>query len=349
MESFKRFAALLHARNIEFVRDRSALAWNILMPVLLVMGFAFLFSQGNGDQFKVAVLGMTPTQKVEELTSVSRFFSTRSIQFVRLESADTALKKLAHHQVDLVITVEGALRYWVNSDSSRGYMLERLLWGSDLDVSAHGPFAKQVVSGREIRYVDWVVPGILGMNMMFSCLFGIGYVIVRYRKNGVLKRFKATPTSALEFVAAQIVSRMTIIMVVTLFVFVACHWFISFVIVGSYLLLFFLFALGSFCMIALALIIAARTSSEELANGVLNLLSWPMLIFSGVWFSLDGLHPAAYYFAQLLPLTHLIDASRAIMNDGAGLQEIRYNVTSLIAMSAAFLVIGALTFKWDRR
>ena len=102
-------------------------------------------------------------------------------------------------------------------------------------------------------------------------------------------------------------------------------------------------------MISLALIIAARTSSEELANGVLNLLSWPMLIFSGVWFSLDGLHPAAHYFAQLLPLTHLIDASRAVMNDGASLQGIGYNVMSLVAMSGVFLMIGAVTFKWDRR
>ena len=233
MESFKRFAALLHARNIEFVRDRSALAWNILMPVLLVMGFAFLFSKGSGDQFKVAVLGMTPTQKVADLASVSRFFSTRSIQFVPLASKDTALKKLAHHQVDLVISLSGARRYWINSDSPRGVILERLLWVSDLNITTHSSFAKQVVSGREIRYVDWVVPGILGMNMMFSCLFGIGYVIVRYRKNGVLKRFKATPTSALEFVSAQIISRMMIILVVTLFVFVACHWLIGFVIVGS--------------------------------------------------------------------------------------------------------------------
>ena len=146
---------------------------------------------------------------------------------------------------------------------------------------------------------------------MFSCLFGVGYVIVRYRKSGVLKRLKATPLRAIEFLAAQVVSRLWLVVAVTTVVFVGTHQFLDFVMRGSFLLLFTVLVLGAVCLISLGLLVAARTSSEELAGGLLNLLSWPMMVMSGVWFPLEGAHPyikSAPYInaaAQVLPLTHL--------------------------------------------
>ncbi|UCE90292.1 MAG: ABC transporter permease, partial [Pseudomonadota bacterium] len=89
------------------------------------------------------------------------------------------------------------------------------------------------------------------------------------------------------------------------------------------------------------------TRSEEFAGGMLNLLAWPMMILSGVWFSLEGLHPAAQYAAQLLPLTHVIDAARAVMNDGAGLVEIAPQLGALVGMTVLFLAFGAMRFKWE--
>ena len=107
------------------------------------------------------------------------------------------------------------------------------------------------------------------------------------------------------------------------------------------------FSLGALCLVCLGLIMAARTASEELAGGILNLVAWPMMIFSGVWFSLEGVHPAAQYFAQLLPLTHIIDAARAVMNDGAGVADILPQLGVLTAMTVVFLAIGAGMFRWE--
>ena len=95
-------------------------------------------------------------------------------------------------------------------------------------------FERQAVEGAEIRYVDWFLPGILGMNIMFACLFGVGFVIVRYRKNGFLKRLKATPLGAFQFSFAQLVSRLLLVMLVTTIVYTGCNIFIKFNMQHSY-------------------------------------------------------------------------------------------------------------------
>ncbi|TPW16175.1 MAG: ABC transporter [Halothiobacillaceae bacterium] len=334
----RRFLAVLKARNLEFIRDRAALSWTIIMPFLLVIAFAFIFSDDNKTLYKVGYFG-------GELASVRNsadFFTLHHLQFVPFAEQGPALDKLRHHQVDMVLSLAGESAYWINASSSSGYLLERVLLGS-----GGGQFTKQVVDGKEIRYVDWVLPGILAFNIMFACLFGVGYVIVRYRKSGFLKRLKATPLKAMEFLWAQLVSRLLLITAITLIVYMGSALFIDFTMVGSHLLLFAMYLAGAICMITLGLLVAARISSEELAGGLLNLLTWPMMILSGVWFSLEGTHPIIQKIALLLPLTHLVNGARAIMTEGAGWLEVWPNFAVLLLSSAVFLLIGARVFRWE--
>ena len=99
--------------------------------------------------------------------------------------------------------------------------------------------------------------------------------------------------------------------------------------------------------IFLGLLVAARLASEEFAGGLLNLLTWPMMLLSGVWFSLEGTHTVVQKAAQVLPLTHLVDGARAIMTEGAGLVDIAPHLLVLGLMSAVFLLIGSLIFRWE--
>jgi ABC-2 type transport system permease protein len=252
------------------------------------------------------------------------------------------LPKVERHQLDMLVDPAGR-RYWINEESPKGYVLERILRGA----GAQTDFNKQTVSGRVIRYVDWVAPGILAMNMMFSCLFGVGYVIVRYRKNGMLKRLKATPLTPLEFLSAQVASRLWLILATTALVFAGTDGLIGFPMHGSYLDLFTVFLVGAISLISLGLIVAARTTSEEVAAGLLNALSWPMTFLSGVWFSLEGVHPVLQQCAQLAPLTHIIEAARAVMIDGVGLAAISGHLLALTAMSIGFMAVGAWLFRWE--
>ncbi len=351
--SIRRFLAVTKARNIEFMRDKSALGWNLFMPVLLVAGFAFIFSDQGSTQYKVAVVQKSNSDSTE-FRSKHPFFKTKYIHFYAVENLALELVKLSHHRLDMIISLGKPVKYWINNNSRASYMLEQVLRASVTNViqprgeDSINSLTREEVSGEQVRYIDWVLPGILGMNMMLSCMFGIGFVIVRYRKMGVLKRFKATPLSALEFITAQVASRLMIIMTITSLVFIGSSFFIGLQVKGSWLLLLLVFTLGALSMISMALIIAARASSEEFANGLLNLISWPMLIFSGVWFSLEGLHPAAQMFSQILPLTHMLEAARAIIVDGKGLFDIAHHLIVLLTMSLVFIASGSMMFRWER-
>ena len=334
---FRRFLALLLARNREFLRDRSAIAWNTLFPVLIVMGFAFAFTTDDDTLFKVGVLG-----SAEQAPALKPFLGLEHIRFLPVDDLAAARTRVERHQLDMLMDLREP-RYWINTTSAKGYMLERLL----VAPPDAAPLRRETLSGDEMRYVDWLIPGVLGMNVMFSALFGVGFVIVRYRKNGVLKRLKATPVTAFEFLSAQIASRLWLILLFTIAVYVGTDLFVGFRMYGSYADLLLVLVVGALSLISLGLIIAARMTSEETANGLLNLLSWPMMLLSGVWFSLEGSPELVQHAALLLPLTHMIEAARAIMIDGKGLPEIYHHLLAMLGMTALFTALGARTFRWE--
>jgi ABC-2 type transport system permease protein len=330
----RRLLSVFHARNLEFLRDRGTLIFTLLLPIMLVVGMSFVFGGPQRPLFKVGVLG----EPVER--NAHPFLAERYVQFVPLDAQDDALRKLTHQQIDLLVDFHGTTRYWVNTDSPKGYVIERLLQAAE--PGAH----REPVTGAAIRYVDWLFPGILGMNMMFSCLFGVGYVVLRYRKSGFLKRLHATPLSAFEFLCAQVLSRLTLIMVVTTILYVGIGAIIHFHSAGSPLLLVLLAVLGALSMIALGLTIAARFSSDELVGGLLNILTWPMMLLSGIWYSLEGSPRWVQWVAHVFPLTHLLDGARAVMLDGAGLAQIAPHLLYLAATTLVFLTFGAWSFRW---
>lgn len=344
---FKRYLAIVNARNREFLRDRAALSWNILFPILIIAGFAFAFSGGDRNLYKIGIYN--PDQLPYK--THNKLFSLKYSQFISTDNLNAAIRKVQRHQLDMLFDISNR-RYWINDDSANGYILETLL-SSPSNVVAEGnkqrrsPFKKQSVNGDQIRYIDWLIPGVMAMNMMFSALFGVGYVIVRYRKNGVLKRLKATPLSSMEFLAAQVTSRYIVVMVVTILVFSGVDIFVDFRMNGSYFDLFLLFSLGTMSMISMGLLVAARISSEETAGGILNVISWPMMFLSGVWFSLEGLNPLIQQLANIFPLTHLINGARAIMIDGAGFANIAPQAGILLIMTIVFLIAGAYSFEWE--
>ena len=336
---WNRIYALFVARNLEFVRDRSALAWSVLLPVLVIFVFAFAFTEDNPEKFKVGLISGS-----EHGGSAVTFRGTKYIRFIEFDDVESSLQKVERHQVDMLFDPSNN-RYWINQTSPNGYIVEKLLIATYVDSGA--TLQKISVAGDEVRYVDWVIPGVIAMNIMWGALFGIGYVIVRYRKFGVLKRLSATPVTAVEFLCAQILSRLWLLVAVNVVIFIGMDWFVDFRMHGSYFDLLLVFTLGCINLICCGLVVAARISSEEVANGVLNLFSWPMMFLSGVWFSLEGAHPWMQKFALLLPLTHVTDAAREVMIDGAGLVEVSDHLLVLSISSVILLFIGAKIFQWE--
>jgi len=340
----KKFFAMFKARSMEFVRDKGTFFWNLLFPIVLVFGFAFAFSGNNDTLFKVGVIGQADNSMP--------FMQMKQIEFVRYDTQDGSItpadvvERLRQHKLDMVLDFTNE-RYYINKLSPEGPVLRRLFTADADRGTRAASFIQEEVAGQPIRFVDWLVPGVIGMNMMFSCLFGVGFVIVRYRKNGVLKRLKATPVSALNFVTAQAASRLVIVVLTSIFVYAGTNAFLHFMMKGSYINLLLLTTLAVVCMIAIGLVFASRLKSEELASGLLNLVTFPMIILSGVFFSLEGSPKILQQISQVLPLTHFVEGARSIMLEGAGFMQVLPDYLYLGGLTAALLFVSSLMFRWE--
>lgn len=381
---YKRFYALFVTRNREFFRDRAALYWNFMFPFIIILGFALIFQRDPGTNYKFGVIppeaGMQkfPGEEypLEKTGDDHPAFHERyrekilralpedvrkieSVQFLFFENRQEGFQKLINHRVDMLLSPEnpasgrgnlpsaGKLRYYINESSPKGRMSESLLVQAVADPARIArSLEKKTVKGRTIHYIDWLFPGIIAMNMMFSGLFGVGYVIVRYRKIGTLKRLKATPLQPLEYLCAQVASRLFVILFIGVVLYAGCAFVFGFTCQGSYLDLVLFFVFGSTSIVSLGLLVAARTASEEFASGMLNLMTWPMMFLSEVWFSLEGANPWVQKFAMIFPLKHLTYGMRRIMNEGAALYELLPEILIFLGMTAVFLAIGSLRFKW---
>lgn len=339
------------ARNREFFRDRAGFGWNILFPFLLVAGFGLIFGAKEPNLYKIGVFPLSsPNPETAQLDLPIEFTQTRYLEFIGFPTLEAGLNRLRHHRIDFLVRQGSPPHpYWVSDSSPKGYLMERIFKASlSPEITDTGIMIKKQIHAREIRYIDWLFPGILGMNMMFSALWGVGYIVVRYRKTGVLKRLMVTPLTAFEYLSAQLVSRLFVLMFSIVLVWTGCHLIFKFQVQGSYINLFLVFLAGSLSLSALGLLLASRGTSEEFVSGVLNFIAWPMMFLSEVWFSLEGAPKWIKGIAQIFPLTHLLKAARRVMNDGATLIDVTPELIILFLFTIIFIGTGAALFSWNK-
>lgn len=347
LPSIQRIWALFVARNHEFFRDKAAFGWNFAFPFLLIVGIGLIFNHKELQQFKIGVFPVSSeTVNFGETTIPKPFYDDDQLTFIPLANYEEGELKLSHHKIDLLLDGNSTRHaYWINDSSPNGVLAEKIFIASFLDGKKVA--VKQLIKGEQIRYIDWLFPGILAMNMMFSALWGVGYVVVRYRKNGTLKRLKATPLTAFEYLTAQMLSRIFLLMFTLAIVWIGADLIFNFQMQGSYLLLAFIFLLGGLNLSSIGLILAARGTSEEFTSGVLNFISLPMMFLSEVWFSLEGAPHWVQMLSDLFPLTHLLRAARAVMGEAATFQQVRWECGILFFSTLVFLFIAARIFSWN--
>lgn len=344
----KRIWAIFVARNYEFFRDRAAFGWNFAFPFFIIIGFSFIFAGQHYQNFTVGIFPATSQEDIFVDTTIpSSFQMEEHLTFVPIEQRASGEDLLRRHKIDLLIEKNSSTHnYWINDSSPSGYLAEKIFLSAFLPEKEEVA-QRKLIAGEEIRYIDWFFPGLLGMNMMFSALWGVGYVVVRYRKNGALKRLKATPLTALEYLSAQTLSRIFLLMFTMVVVWFGADLIFDFHVQGSLLLIFFLFFLGGLSLCSLGLIMAARGTSEEFTSGVLNFITWPMMFLSEVWFSLESAPEWLKTLSQALPLTHMLQAIRKVMNEGAAFTEVQSECIFLIVFTVIALIIAARIFSWN--
>jgi ABC-2 type transport system permease protein len=346
---------LTMARMLEFVRDPSALFWVFGFPVLLaiVLGIAF---RGQGpERPRVAVVGAGARDVASRLVASDRVEVVDPAKGAG-GAASAANDALRLGRIDLLVEAgevgAGRPRISYRFDPTRpGAHGARVL----VDDAIQRSFGRaDVVRSAEShvsepggRYIDFLLPGLIGLNVMGSCMWGMGYSIVDARRRKLLKRFAVTPMRRTHYQLSFMLSRL-LFLAAEIVVIVTFGWLAFGVRVhGSIAALGAVALLSTFAFSGLALLIASRTESTEVAAGWMNFVQMPMWLFSGAFFDYSRFPDAAQPIIKALPLTAFNDAARAIVNEGASIVAVWPQVLILCAWGGLSFVLAMKIFKWQ--
>jgi len=338
---------LILARLREFYREPEAVFWVYGFPILLVVGLGVAFRNRPIEQISIDVeSGPRAAEIVSALSGQERFRP-------RIVEPEEAQRQLQTGRTDLVVragsTVE--LRYEYEYDPTRAPSLLAHAAVDDALQRAAGRKDVVEVSTKVYekpggRYIDFLVPGLLGMSLMGGGLWGIGFVTVDMRIRKLLKRFLATPMRKSDFLAGLMISRL-MFLVPEVLVLLVFSWLVFGVVVhGNPLAVVFLILLGAVTFAGIGLLVASRAKTIEAVSGLMNLVMLPMWILSGIFFSSNRFPDAAQPFISVLPLTALNNALRAVMQEGAPLLSQWPEISILSLWGAISFWVAIRLFRW---
>jgi ABC-type multidrug transport system permease subunit len=328
----------------EFVREPEALFWSLAFPIVLSVGLGIAFRNRPPDVVHVAVAADSrDASGVLAALRSSKALAPESL------SADAARTALRTGRIALVVHQTDSVTY--EFDDTRPDSRNARLLVDDAIQRGAGRVDRVAVNERYIRergsrYIDFVVPGLLGMGLMGNGIWGIGFPVVDARRRKLLKRFMATPMSRVEYLASFVISRFVLLVleVVLLLGFSAIAFGVP--LRGSILQLVLICVLGAIAFGSLGLLIAARPRTIEGASGLMNLAMMPMWVLSGVFFSSENFPKVLQPFIQALPLTAVNDALRANMLRGAGMDVVGNELAILAAWAVVAFFLALRLFRW---
>jgi ABC-2 type transport system permease protein len=341
---------LLWVRILELKREPEVVFWVFIFPLLLAAGLGIAFRNKPADVTSVVVIAGDGAQKTLAMLQTSPAHST--IRAAVLDR-DAALNAFHVGKYDLVIESNPDASYTYYYDPARP---ESVLSRAEIDAALQSAAGRkdalttstQSSSEPGSRYIDFLIPGLLGMNLMNSGMWGVGFALVEMRQRKLLKRFVATPMRRSDFLLALTSSRLVLMVIevglllgfgVLVFHMRVQGW-------RSVLSVLLLASLGAVTFGGVGLLTACRAQKIESVSGLINLVMMPMWIFSGVFFSYDRFPAMAHPFIKALPLTALNDALRATIIEGATLSSQSGRLLVLAVWGGVSFVLALRWFRW---
>jgi ABC-2 type transport system permease protein len=335
---------LAATRTKEFLREKEAMFWVFGFPLILALALGFAFREKPPDRVPVAVVaGPNAQQRFAALQKSPTLLP-------RIMSEQEARDALRRGKVSL--TIDGSDTVVYRFDATRPDALSARQAADDALQTAAG--RRDVVVSREertheqgARYIDFLIPGLLGMNLMGTGMWSMGFTIANARMKKLLKRLVATPMRKTDYLLAMFLSRL-IWLILEVSALVAFGWIVFGVRVnGSILTLMLLCIVGGYAFSGIGLLTASRAKTIEAVSGLMNLIMMPMWLCSGVFFSYERFPDSVKPFIRVLPLTLLNDALRAVINDAASLSRISLQLGLLAVWGIVTFIIGLKIFRWQ--
>ncbi len=337
------FFQLLVARIREPLREPEVVFWVFVFPLLLAVGLGIAFRNKPQDQIKVAVADGSRAQQVAAALQADPQL------VVRISIDEDARSELRLGKVALIVVPGEPHEYRFDPTRPEAELAR-----------AHVESALQKAAGRKdafdavdvevsepgARYIDFLIPGLLGMNLMSGGMWGVGFVVVDMRTRKLLKRLVASPMRKSEFIAALMMSRVVFMLVELLALLVFGYFIFDIAVRGSIAATVLVGLLGALSFGAIGILVASRAQKIETVSGLMNLVMLPMFVFSGIFFSADRFPDAMQPAIQALPLTMLNDALRAIVIEGATLVSQTTEVLGLLLWGGASFLLSIKWFRW---
>ncbi len=367
---------LIGAYFKEMIREPGVLFWGIAFPILMSLGLGVAFTKKTDIVRKVAVIEQNnDSVKSDVNRRIDTFlhdYTTKentsgsdagaykitiqddkmgntTLLFMKM-NWQKAMLMLKRGTLNVVLNEQGDSIYYhfdpLNPDAQLTYLkLTKLFGNPDPEASADiGNIEPLTVTGT--RYIDFLVPGLIAMGVMMSCMWGLSYGIIEKRSKKLLRRMVATPMKKSYFLIALIVVRVGMNFIESGLLLLFSWLVFGITIQGNVAALILIFIAGNIAFAGIAVFISSHTSNTEIGNGFINAIVMPMMVISGIFFSYHNFPDWSIAFIRMLPLTMLADSIRSIFIEGAGYQQVSLPFMILTGTGIVFFATGLRIFKW---
>lgn len=347
MNRWQPFWQLFVSRLREFYREPEALFWVYGFPILLAVGLGIAFWNRAPQPAVVDVQELAGTTEAATLVEYLRAQGLT----VELHQAGTALQRLRIGKSALLIVPRpGNYQYLYDPTRSESFtarhQVDALLQRWKAGTNAW-PTTDETITEPGSRYIDFLLPGLMGMNIMGGGLWGVGFVTVDMRIRKLLKRLLATPMRRSDFLLAILSARLVFLLPEMLLLLAVGFFLFGVPLHGHLLTLLLTIFVGAWAFSGIGLLVACRADKTETVSGLMNLVMLPMWLLSGTFFSSRRFPDAVQPFIQALPLTQLNDALREVMLEGASVAAIGWRLAILTAYAAVTFVLALKWFRWQ--
>lgn len=331
---------------LEFWRSPAAVFWTYGFPLIMAFVLGFAFQPAKLPPVPVAVVDSPAARSyAAQLERSERL----AVELLDAAAADAAL---ARGRVALLLQVADGAPV-LRSDPTRPeaelarLLVERAMIDATVAADSIRPVAHEDETRPGARYIDFLIPGLIGLNLMGSGLWGIGFSVVIARTNKLLKRLAATPMRRGDYLLSIALSRLLFLGLEVAAIAGAGRLLFGVEVAGSIAALALVSLLGALSFGGIGLLVAARPRTVEAVSGWMNLVQLPMWLLSGTFFSYERFPEFALPFIRALPLTALNDALRGVMNDGLGLGALWAPVLILVAWGLTGFAVAVRIFRWQ--
>jgi ABC-type multidrug transport system permease subunit len=339
------FLALLAARIREFAREPAAIFWVYVFPLILVVALGAAFRNQRVGGLVVAIAQANRAEAIRQtLASESRLEPV-------VCTADEARKWLKTGRADLMIASDSSGYRYLFDATRANSVLARELADAALQRAAGRQDAVAVENNTLVepgaRYIDFLIPGLVGLGLLGGGLWGVGVAIVDMRIRKLLKRYLATPMKRRHFLGAVMASRLVFTIPEVLLILLFAHLLFGVTSQGSYVSVAVLILLGAFQFSGIGLLVASRAQTIESVSGLMNAVMLPMWIGTGLFFPIERFPLVVQPVLRLLPLTPLNSALRSVMLEGASLLSLAPEIALITLWGAATFAIALRIFRWN--